>query len=251
MLQTCAGPATAWFGILTYWYERIGNTSQGWLDKVKERDGDELTVSVHVIPAAVRVDADGAGDGIVRPVRAGDLPRCVELINRTHEGLDLFRPYTVEFLESHLDDPAWGPKPAFWSPVFGWEDYAVVEDGAGAVVACGGLWDRGRDIREVWRNEQTAEQRTIEATALLDWGYEAGRADAMARAAAVVPRAHGGPRPDPPVGARSSTPRTSPRWWPRCGPELEVRRIRTMAFQDERVQIVAELTRPYTDLAYW
>ena len=41
----------AWFGILTYWYERIGNTSQGWLDKVKERDEDELTVSVHVIAA--------------------------------------------------------------------------------------------------------------------------------------------------------------------------------------------------------
>ena len=35
------------------------------------------------------------------------------------------------------------------------------------------------------------------------------------------------------------------------GPELEVRRIRTMTFQDERVQVVAELTRPYTDLAYW
>ena len=113
-------------------------------------------------------------------MRADDLPRCVELINRTHEGLDLFRPYTVDFLESHLDDPAWGPKPAFWSPVFGWEDYAVVEDGTGAVVACGGLWDRGRDIREVWRNEQTGQERTIEATALLDWGYEPGRADAMA-----------------------------------------------------------------------
>ena len=35
------------------------------------------------------------------------------------------------------------------------------------------------------------------------------------------------------------------------GPELEVRRIRTMAFQDEAVQIDAELTKPYTDLAYW
>ena len=62
-------------------------------------------------------------------MRPDDLPRCVELINRTHAGLDLFRPYTVEFLESHLDDPAWGPKPSFWSPVFGWDDYAVVEDG--------------------------------------------------------------------------------------------------------------------------
>ena len=250
VLQTCAGPATAWFGILTYWYERIGNTSQGWLDKVKERDGDELTVSVHVIPAAVPVDADGAGDGIVRTVRADDLPRCVELINRTHEGLDLFRPYTVEFLESHLDDPAWGPKPAFWSPVFGWEDYAVVEDGAGAVVACGGLWDRGPRHPRGVAPRADGEQRTIEATALLDWGYEPGRADAMA----VLVRSFLGRTAD--LGRShllapfEHTPDVAALVAP-LGPELEVRRIRTMTFQDERVQVVAELTRPYTDLAYW
>ena len=182
---------------------------------------------------------------------ADDLPRCVELINRTHEGLDLFRPYTVEFLEDHLNDPAWGPKPAFWSPVFGWDDYAVVEDGTGAVVACGGLWDRGRDIREVWRNEQTGRAAHDRGDGPPRLGLRGGPGRRHGAVAAVVPRSHGGSRPVPPVGpVRAHSGRRRARW-PRLGPELEVRRIRTMTFQDEGVQVVAELTRPYTDLAYW
>ncbi len=256
VLQTSAGPASAWFGIVTYWYERFGNMSQGWLDKIKERDGAEgreLTASVHVIPAGQATASLGLGVGgelMVRPVRPDDLPRCVELINGTHTGLDLFRPYTVEFLESHLDDPAWGPKPSFWSPVFGWADHAVVEDATGTVVACGGLWDRGRDLREVWRHESTGEHRTIEATALLDWGYAAGRAGAMGvllrsflERTERIGRTHLlAPLEHTPDLAELVTP---------LRPELEVRRVRTMTFQDESVQVDARLTRPYTDLAYW
>src|SRR5829696_210919 len=151
VLQMAPGPASAWFGVVTYWYERFDNASQGWLDRMKDRDDIELTATVHLIPVGDAA-ADlrlSAGQGlVVRPVRPEDLPRCIELVNGTHAGLDLFRPYTVDLLESHLDDPAWGPKPAFWSPVFGWADYAVAEDATGTVVACGGLWDRGRDIRE-------------------------------------------------------------------------------------------------------
>ena len=251
VLQMSAGPSSAWFGVLTYWYERIGNTSQGWLDKVKERDADELTVSVQLLPASAPTTGLGPNAGCtVRPVRPDDLARCVELINRTHAGLDLFRPYTVEFLETHLDDPTWGPKPAFWSPVFTWDDYAVIEDDAGDIVACGGLWDRGRDIREMWTNDQTGEQRTIEATALLDWGYEAGRTDAMGtllasflERSALLGRTHL-------LAPLEHTPDLAALVAP-LGPELEVRRIRTMAFQDEAVQIDAELSKPYTDLAYW
>ena len=71
VLQMSAGPSSAWFGVLTYWYERIGNTSQGWLDKVKERDADELTVSVHVIPASAPTTGLGPGDGIARCAPCG------------------------------------------------------------------------------------------------------------------------------------------------------------------------------------
>jgi len=247
------GPASAWFGVVTYWYERFDNASQGWLDRMKDRDDIELTATVHLIPVGDAA-ADlrlSAGQGlVVRPVRPEDLPRCIELVNGTHAGLDLFRPYTVDLLESHLDDPAWGPKPAFWSPVFGWGDYGVVEDSSGALLACGGLWDRGRDIREVWRNEGTAEQRTIEATALLDWGYAAGRADAMGvllgsflERTRLLGRTHLlAPLQHAPEIAELVRP---------ANPELEVRRVRSMTFQDDAVQVDAVLTRPYTDLAYW
>jgi hypothetical protein len=253
VLQASAGPASAWFGIITYWYERLGNTSQQWLDKMRERAGavDELTASVHAIPATAPTAGFGLRDGLsLRPVRPDDLPRCVELVNRTHRGLDLFRPYTVEFLETRLDDPAWGPKPSFWPPVLGWDDYAVVEDATGSVVACGGLWDRGRDVRELWSNEATGEHRTIEATALLDWGYEAGRAEAvevllmaflertqrLGRTHVLAPLEH-----TPDVAALVQP----------LGPELEVRRLRTMTYRDDAVQVEAEVTGPYTDLAYW
>ena len=253
VLQMSAGPAMGWFGVVTYWYERIGNTSQGWLDKIKERSdaGDELTASVHAIPAGASTDGLASSDGLsLRPVRPDDLPRCVELVNRTHVGLDLFRPYTVEFLETHLDDPTWGPKPSFWSPVFGWDDYVVVEDRTGTVVACGGLWDRGRDLREVWSNEHTGEHRTIEATALLDWGYEAGRSDAMVallrsflERTARLGRTHL-------LAPLEHTPDVADLVVP-LRPELEVRRVRSMTYQDDAVRVEAELTRPYTDLAYW
>ncbi len=253
VLQMSAGPSSAWFGIISYWYERFGNTSQGWLDRIKERDDVELTASVHVI----RADASkpslrlARGDGlVVRPVRPDDLPRCVELVNGTHQGLDLFRPYTVEFLESHLDDPAWGPKPSFWSPVFGWADYFVVEDASGTVVGCGGLWNRGRDIREVWRNGTTGEQRTVEATALLDWGYEPGRADAFGvllesflERTARLGRTHL-------LAPFQHTPELAELIAP-LSPELELRRVRTTTFEDEAVHVDAAITRPYTDLAYW
>ena len=49
------------------------------------------------------------------------------------------------------------------------------------VVACAGLWDRGRDMREVWTHRATGETKTIETTNVLDFGFAPGREDAMAR----------------------------------------------------------------------
>jgi hypothetical protein len=255
LLQSAAGPGTAWFGPITYWYERVGNASQGWLDKmrtmIESRDNsvDGLSASVHLLPPLSPADAPDAGGLVVRPIGRDDLPRCVELINATHDGLDLFRPYTAEFLESHLDDPSWGPKPGFLSPVYRWADHAVVED-AGTIVACGGLWDRGHDVREVWSRPDTGERRTVAATALLDWGHDANRADAMAhlirhflvrtaelgRNHLLAPLEHA-----PAVLAELAD----------LVPDVETRALRCMGFNDETLRVEAHITRPYTDLAYW
>ena len=254
ILQSTAGPGSAWFGLVTYWYERVGNASQGWLDKMRtmaeSRDNrvEGLSATVHLLRPAAEPSA--RGDLTIRPVRPDDLPRCVELINSTHAGLDLFRAYSVDFLECHLDDPSWGPKPGFWAEVFGWNDYAVVEDADGTIVACGGLWDRGRDVREVWTHHDTGETRTVAATALLDWGHAPGRADAMAalirdflartadlgRDHLLAPLEYAPQVLEALDGIDTTT---------------ETRAFRCMGFNDETLRVEARVTRPYTDLAYW
>src|SRR5439155_22010818 len=111
--------------------------------------------------------SDPAAAGI-RKARRGDIRRCAALINRTHKGLDLFRPYTVEFLQTRLDEGFWGPRPQWWNPTYTWHDFFVLEE-EGKVVACAGLWDRGANMREVWRRRETGEEKTVEGTKVLDF----------------------------------------------------------------------------------
>jgi len=256
VLQSAAGPGTAWFGPVTYWYERIGNASQGWLDKMRtaaeSRDNkvDGLSASVHLFPPDDRGAPVAQSRWRIRPARPDDLPRCIELVNATHGDLDLFRPYTLDFLESRLDDPSWGPKPAFIPRVYGWDDYRVLEDDHGTIVACGGLWDRGRDVREVWSNATTGEQRTVTASALLDWGYARGQADTMAdlirhflaRTAQLDRNQMLAPLEYAPDVLEALAD---------LRPSTETRALRCMGFNDETLRVEVHPTRPYTDLAYW
>jgi hypothetical protein len=206
---------------------------------------DKLTATVHHLTAA----AGGRRDPRVRPIRLADLARCVELINRTHCGLDLFRPYGVEFLRSRLDDLFWGPKPPFVPSVYGWDEMSVLEED-GEVVACGGLWDRARDVRERWHHRETGEKRFVDVTCLMDFGFADGRADAMAalighhlatttelgRSALCAPLEF-----DHDVLVELE--------WAK--PECETRVLETMGFSMDDMRVESTITRPYTDLAYW
>jgi hypothetical protein len=254
VMQALAGPASAWVGMVTCWYERTGNASQGWLDKartmVEARDGHKvegLTATVHLFePRPVAPLPIGL---VVRPTEPADVARCVELINATHRGLDLFRPYSGEFLEGRLDDPFWGPQPGWWTPVYRWGEHFVVEDG-GEIVACGGLWDRGGDVREVWRRPDTGEERVLEPTALMDWGHALGRDDAMAALARrFLVR----------TGELGRTHLLAPLEFAPgvldalgdLEPTIETRALRCMGFHEGDVHIEPSVQRPYTDLAYW
>lgn len=253
LLMSTPGPASGVFGMVSYWYVRTTNgLAQSWIaQQVTElqassgRPVDKLTASVHHVSAA----GGGRRDARVRPIRADDLPRCVELINTTHAGLDLFRRYSVDFLRGRLDDLFWGPKPPFVPRVYGWDEMAVLED-EGEIVACGGLWDRGRDTRERWTHRDTGDEHVIDVTCLMDVGHAPGRADALA---ALIGH-H--------LASTSTLGRTSMvaaleflpdvvellDW---ASPEAEVRVLETMGFRSPEVQIDATMTRPYTDLAYW
>jgi len=154
-------------------------------DGVPEREGDIPGESVTVLQYTRRAfDGDASG---IRKVAPADIPRCVEIINATHDGQDLFRPYTDAFLSDRLDDGWWGDPPdeKFWPHVYGWDDHYVIEED-GRVVACAGLWDRGRDMRDRWRHKETGDERVVAAAAMMDFGFEPGREDAMARLIAYL-----------------------------------------------------------------
>jgi hypothetical protein len=146
------------------------------VDSVPKREDDVpgFPVTVSQFPATASVGATGVG---IRLVRASDYAQCAELINRTHAGRDLFRPYTVERLVERLEfDVPPGP---LWQPPYSAQDFWVLER-RGEIVACAGLWDRGRDLREHWRHRESGQEHTVSNTSLLDIGYAAGAEDAMA-----------------------------------------------------------------------
>ena len=171
-----ASRACQWYVSAEYAYVREENfNAQSWIRATGQRPHEtSASVDCFVATPSVR-DAPG-----VRSAKRGESRECASLINGVHRGLDLFRPYTASFLQSRLDDQAWGAKPDWWPRVYGWEDYYVVEE-RGRIVACAGLWERGRHVREVCRNLKTGEQETKEFGALLDFGWAPGREDAMAR----------------------------------------------------------------------
>ena len=252
MLQWTPGPFAATFSFVNYWYERSGNQPKGWLDKVRseleERELDvekpELSATVHQLEPQRY-----GGSAEIRAVEADNLDRSIDLINRTHDGLDLFRAYTRDFLRGRLDDPSWGPKPPFWADVYTWGDMFVLEE-EGAIVACGGLWDRGRDVREVWTHRESGERHVVDTTSLMDWGYAEGRADAMAE----LIRFHAGQTAE--LGRRQFLVplEFAPDVLALVGGDSvasETRALQQVRFDEGGVTIDATITQPYTDLAYW
>ena len=223
------------FAVVGWWNKHV----PGFFDGTPQREGEVpgIPVAVAQIPTAA-----SATSASVRPARPEDLPACVELLNRTHGGLDLFRPYTVEFLEDRLDEGYWGERALWYRSVYGWPDFFVLES-AGRVRACGGLWDRGRDLRERIRQKKTGETRTFAGTALLDWGFaEAAEAALLELLAHLTARTRALGR-DFLMLSVDQQPELAKRLEP-LEPATETRYLRW------NVPNLA-ITRPYTDLRYW
>ena len=215
-----------------------------------EREGDVPGISVTVQQYPRRPHKRG-GTGI-RLAQRSDVRRCVSLTNRTHRGYDLFRPRSEQELELRLDSGYWGERPAGWAPVYGWDDFWVVEDG-GRIVACGGLWDRGRDIRERWRNHWTNEERTVSYTALLDFGFERGREDAMARLIEHFIGEADRLGRDFLIAPLEQFPRVAA-LLEHCAPVPETRALGWLRWGPDGEDIVPPqpaIARPFTDLSYW
>ncbi len=253
LLQNAAGPGTAWMGLINCWTSRLGNSSASWLEKVEDdfadRPGefgletDRLTSSVLTLDKP----SEGRRSEKVRPATEADIPRCLDLINRSHAGLDMFRPYTRDYLDERLCDPSWGPKPSFYPAVYGWPDFRVLEID-GDVVACGGLWNRGRDVREVWRRDN--EEFTLDPAALMDYGFASGREASMVELISHL------------LAEADQLGRSGLTAWVEYQPEvadllsefsmqIETRLLHVMPFTLPDQEVQAEVKRPYMDLAYW
>ncbi len=256
LMRTLGGPCMSWFGLINYWYMRAGNFSAvDWLKALRpdlaeaavEREGTLPGAPVTVHHFRTRpFDGDATG---IRKVPRSDTRRCVALINRTHRGLDFFRPYSEDFLRLRLDDRGWGPKPHFITAVYGWDDYYILEE-AGRVIACAGLWDRGRDVREVWRHKTSGETIVVAPTALMDFGFAAGREDAMERLLGyLIGVSHGLGRHEL-LAPIEQLPALLERV-AGLEPAAETRHMGVDGFHEAGLDIDVTVHRPYTDLAYW
>jgi len=226
------------------------HTSPHLLDSSQEGTGDVPGIPVSVLQYPARA-MEGGSAGI-RPARRSDVRRCVALTNRTHNGMDLFKPYTAEWLALRLDEEFWGIRPVLWPYVYGWADFHVVEE-KGRVVACGGLWDRGRDIHERWRHPSTGQERAVSSTALMDWGFEPGCEEAMGRLIAYFVGETSCLERDYLIAPIDHMPALVSRL-DHLQPARETRGLGWLLWDEyDRAVDVAEtpITRPYTDLAYW
>ncbi len=255
ILQNTAGAGISPFGLVTYWFVRSGNAAATWIERVREGmsdrpegfaiDGDTLTATVsHFGNPAL-----GRRSDRVRPATEDDLPHCVELINRTHAGLDLFRPYTADYMDQRMSDPAWGPKPVFYPAVYGLDDYRVLEVD-GSIVACAGLWDKGRDVREVWTNSADDTTFTVDPTAAMDVGFAEGRSEAMAELLSHL------------LAESAELGRSgllaALEWMPGVldaaadlAPTTETRELHVQPFRMPDLNVDLTVRKPYVDLAYW
>ena len=224
------------FAVVGWWKKYVPDFFEGTPQREGEVPG--LPVSVSQIPA--RASAGANPD--VRLARRGDLAQCVALLNATHGGLDLFRPYTEEFLEDRLDEGYWGERAPWYPTVYGWRDFYVLEV-AGRIRACAGLWDRGRDLRERIRDVKSGRETILSSTALLDWGFAPGAEDAMAElTAGLAARTHALGR-DFLSAPLDYAPLLAKRL-ESLEPAVETRYLR---WRNSSPRI----TRPYTDLRWW
>jgi len=260
LLQMAAGPGSAWFPLVSYWYVRSGNLARTWVDKViddfedrpsetrLETQGLAATVT-HLSPKPLG-DHDASDRGHIRNANVDDLEKCVELINSTTEGLDLVRPITPERLRVRLDDPSWGTKPPFWAEVYDWHDFWIYEIG-GVVTACAGLWDRGRHMRDHWVHKETGESTTIESTAVLDLGFTPEQTDDAANLLAVLAaKSYDLGRTTMMVALEHNQDLLE--LLTHLNPEPETRALHLLPMAMPGLEFEAPtVTKPHTDLAYW
>jgi hypothetical protein len=97
-----------------------------------------------------------------------DLPRVLELVNRTHTGRELFLPYDTDRLQKRLS----------LSPTYGWEHWRGYRSEK-ELLAAAGVWDFGRSLRTTERDKGTGRESVSLPAFVLDYGHAVGAEEAM------------------------------------------------------------------------
>lgn len=106
--------------------------------------------------------------GEVVSVGPSDLPRVLDLVNRTHTGREMFLPYTAESLRGRLSR----------SPTYGWQHWRGYRSEE-RLTAAAGIWDFGRSLRITEREKTTGRERIASPAYVLDYGYREGAEESM------------------------------------------------------------------------
>ena len=114
------------------------------------------------------LNARGKADGQVGSVGPDDLPRVLELINRTHAGREMFLPYDTDRLQKRLS----------LSPTYGWQHWRGYRSEK-KLLAAAGVWDFGRSLRTTERDKATGRESVSLPAFVLDYGCAAGAEEAM------------------------------------------------------------------------
>ena len=145
-------------------------------DATRRLNGAQATWSFQ--PYRVVLDAatlaSGADSPPVRPATPEDADRIVELLNATHEGVELFVPYTPDSLTARLERAP---------DVYGWNDLLLTDR------AVAGTWMAGRTHTRRRKDAPPDDEGVRSVRALvLDYGFAAGAEDELVALLAVVAR---------------------------------------------------------------
>jgi hypothetical protein len=129
-----------------------------------ERGGGRWPVDVTLS----EFDVSEAPGGRAERVPEARLEEAVALVNTTHAGVDFFEPLTLESLTARLNRDG----------RYSINDFYGIFEGE-ALVAVGGLWDKGATTEQVHVDRTTGVTARSRGAAVVDWGWASGRRDAF------------------------------------------------------------------------
>ena len=109
---------------------------------------------LHDLPTAA------GGNVRIESIDRGDLGEVAALLNRTHEGLELFPGYSSERLAARLQR----------SPRYGLQEWRALRRN-GRLVAVAGVLDQGAAVAATARNGRTGEEQSSRGLTVLDYGF--------------------------------------------------------------------------------